>query len=111
MTAAFNLNLLIRVNRELGGDFDLAAFAHRAVWNASAGRIEMHLVSRASHRVRVPAAAIDITLEEGETIWTESSYKYDDAEVARTLARAGFRVRAQWLDDAARFALTLAEVP
>jgi L-histidine N-alpha-methyltransferase len=110
VTAAFNRNLLVRVNRELGGDFDLDAFAHRALWNAEDGRVEMHLVSRRAQRVRVAAAGIDIALGLGESIWTESSYKHDEADVRRTLARAGFMTRALWIDEDARFALTLAGV-
>jgi L-histidine N-alpha-methyltransferase len=111
VTAAFNRNLLVRINRELGADFDLSAFAHRAVWNAGDARVEMHLVSQRTQRVLVPAAGIDITLRAGETIWTESSYKYDEADVRRTLDRAGFHTKAQWIDAESRFALTLAVVP
>jgi uncharacterized SAM-dependent methyltransferase len=111
VTAAFNRNLLVRVNRELEGDFDLAAFAHRVVWNAEDRRVEMHLVSQRAQRVRVSAAGIDIMLREGETIWTESSYKYDEADLRATLGRAGFQAQAQWIDADARFALTLASVP
>ena len=68
VTAAFNRNLLVRVNRELGGDFDVAGFGHRAVWNAEASRVEMHLVSRRRQRVGVAASRLDITLDAGETI-------------------------------------------
>src|SRR5262245_55759004 len=75
VTAAFNRNLLVRVNRELGGDFDINHFAHRTIWNAAESRVEMHLVSLKRQRVRVPASEIDITFEVDETIWTESSYK------------------------------------
>lgn len=107
VTAAFNRNLLVRVNRELGGDFDVRQFAHRAIWNAPASRIEMHLVSLQRQRVRVPAAKVDITLEPGETIWTESSYKYRVEDLAPTLERAGLRVIGQWTEYG--FALTLAE--
>jgi len=107
VTAAFDKNLLARVNRELGGDFDLRQFAHRAVWNAAASRIEMHLVSLRQQRVRVPAAHIDMTLAAGEPIWTESSYKYRLGDLEPVLGRAGFRVRGQWSEDG--FALTLAE--
>lgn len=107
VTAAFNRNLLVRVNRELGGDFDVNHFAHRAVWNALASRIEMHLVSQQRQRVQVRASHIDITFEAGEPIWTESSYKYRLDDLAPTLGRAGFRVIGQWMKDA--FALTLAE--
>ena len=107
VTAAFNLNLLVRVNRELGGDFDVKAFFHRAVWNEPASRIEMHLVSRSRQRVQVAASRIDTTFDEGESIWTESSYKYRIDDLAPMLDRAGFRVTGQWQEDG--FALTLAE--
>jgi dimethylhistidine N-methyltransferase len=107
VTAAFNLNLLVRVNRELGGDFDVTRFSHRAVWNAPASRIEMHLVSRTRQRVQVRLSGIDITFDAGESIWTESSYKYRLDGLAPLLDRAGFRVAGQWQDRG--FALTLAE--
>ena len=107
VTAAFNRNLLVRVNRELSGDFDVSQFGHRAVWNAAASRVEMHLVSRTRQRVRVPAAHIDITFEPGEPIWTESSYKFRSEDLAPMLGQAGFRVIGQWEEDG--FALTLAE--
>jgi dimethylhistidine N-methyltransferase len=107
VTAAFNRNLLVRVNRELGGDFDVRGFAHRAVWNAPASRVEMHLVSRRRQRVRVRASGVDVTLEAGEPIWTESSYKYRAEDLAPMLGRAGFRAAGQWTDNG--FALTMAE--
>src|SRR6185503_10006276 len=107
VTAAFNRNLLVRINRELGGDFDIDAFGHRAVWNRDESRVEMHLVSRRRQRVRVPSAHIDMTMKEGETIWTESSYKYEPDEVAALLARAGFRPIERWLAAEERFLLTL----
>jgi len=107
VTAAFNRNLLVRVNRELGGDFDVKQFLHRAVWNARESRVEMHLVSRLRQRVQVRAAGLDITFEAGESIWTESSYKYRIDDLAPLLDRAGFRVTGQWQEDG--FALTLAE--
>jgi dimethylhistidine N-methyltransferase len=106
VTAAFNLNLLVRVNRELGGDFDVRQFEHRAIWNAAESRVEMHLVSRLRQRVQVRGPGIDITFEAGESIWTESSYKYRTDDLAPLLARAGFRVAGQWQE--AGFALTLA---
>ncbi|HYN10013.1 MAG TPA: L-histidine N(alpha)-methyltransferase [Vicinamibacterales bacterium] len=109
VTAAFNMNLLVRINRELGADFDIGSFRHRAVWNAARSRVEMHLVSLRPQRVRVPAAGVDLTLRAGETIWTESSYKYRAPEVLRTLERCGFRRRVQWVDDDARFAVTLVD--
>ena len=76
VTAAFNRNLLVRINRELGGDFDLSAFAHRAVWNPEHQRIEMHLVSVSDQIVRIPAADSTVSFAADEWIWTESSYKY-----------------------------------
>jgi L-histidine Nalpha-methyltransferase len=107
VTAAFDRNLLVRINRDLGGDFDLDAFGHRAVWNRDESRVEMHLVSRRRQRVRIPAAHIDLTFKDGETIWTESSYKYEPDELAALLERAGFRPVARWLAAEERFLLTL----
>jgi L-histidine Nalpha-methyltransferase len=106
VTAAFNRNLLVRVNRELGGDFDLENFSHRAIWNGAESRVEMHLVSRARQRVRVRAADLDITFEPGETIWTESSYKYRVEDLPEMLGAAGLRLIDRWV--AAGFALSLA---
>jgi L-histidine N-alpha-methyltransferase len=106
VTRAFNKNLLVRANRELGADFDVDGFTHRAVWNAEHSRMEMHLVSVRPQSVRVPAARLSITFEAGETIWTESSYKYRQTDVQPLLARAGFAVLDQWAADG--FALTLA---
>jgi dimethylhistidine N-methyltransferase len=108
VTAAFNRNLLVRINRELGGDFDIDAFGHRAIWNRNESRVEMHLVSRRRQRVRVPAAHVDVTMKEGETIWTESSYKYEPDQLAALLARAGFHPIERWLAAEERFLLTLA---
>lgn len=110
VTAAFNRNLLVRINRELQADFDVGAFAHRAVWNAGASRIEMHLVSRRPQHVRIRAAGWEASLRQDEPIWTESSYKYEAAGVAALVARAGFRAAGQWIDERDRFALTLADV-
>ena len=109
VTAAFNRNLLVRINRELGGDFDLGEFGHQVVWNESESRVEMHLVSRSAQRVRVEAARIAFTMEEGERIWTESSYKYQPDEIVRLLEPAAFRLAMQWVDPEDQFALTLVE--
>jgi dimethylhistidine N-methyltransferase len=109
VTAAFNRNLLVRINRELGADFDLGSFAHRAVWNGDASRIEMHLVSTRHQRVRVPDAQVELVMEEGDTIWTESSYKYRPHQIVAMLANNGFALRRQWIEPAAQFALTLVE--
>ncbi len=107
VTAAFNRNLLVRVNRELGADFDVAAFAHRARWDADASRVEMHLVTATPQRVRIPAAHLELQFEAGEAIWTESSYKYRLEDLPGILGRAGFRLAGQW--HGRGFALTLAE--
>lgn len=110
VTAAFNLNVFARMNRELGATFDLSALKHVAVWNAAASRVEMNVEAVRDQRVTIPASELDITLVAGERIWTESSYKYSVADVAAMLERAGFASRAQWLDGTAGFALTLAAV-
>lgn len=108
VTAAFNRNLLARINRELGGDFDLGAFAHRAVWNARASRMEMHLVAAVDTRVHIDAAGVTTEIARGEAIWTESSHKYEKAGLGALLGRAGFRILHTWIDDTDRFALALA---
>lgn len=110
VTGAFNLNLLVRINRELGADFNPECFAHRAVWNARDARVEMHLVSKRRQTVRIPGAGIKLDLQASETIWTESSYKYQPADIVRIIEAAGFEATAQWEDGRARFALTLCGV-
>jgi L-histidine N-alpha-methyltransferase len=109
VTAAFNRNLLVRINRELGASIDLDGFSHRAVWNAEQGRVEMHLVARTAQALRVPRAHVDERLEEGETIWTESSYKYLPEQIDDLLESCGFNATAQWIDRDNGFALTIAE--
>jgi dimethylhistidine N-methyltransferase len=101
VTAAFNLNLLTRLNRELGADFDRARFRHRAVWNDDASRIEMHLESVAAHVVHV--AGTPVRFAAGETIWTESSYKYDRPRLDRLVAEGGFALTRLWSDADDRF--------
>lgn len=107
VTAAFNLNLLGRINRELGGRFDLAAFRHRALYNREAGRIEMHLESRRAQTVAIRSLGIEIPFEEGETIHTESSYKFDLDQVAALARETGFELRRTWRDSGGRFASNL----
>jgi L-histidine Nalpha-methyltransferase len=107
VTAAFNKNLLVRINRELGGLFELGAFEHRAMWNAEARRVEMHLVSTRDQIVRIRGARCTVSLRENESIWTESSYKYEPQRVLALGVRAGFTPWAQWVEPEARFALTL----
>ena len=109
VTAAFNRNLLVRINRELGADFGVDQFRHQAIWNDRESRVEMHLVARCSQRVRVAKAELDMKIEAGERIWTESSYKYAPAGIGALLGSCGFHVAAQWIDEDDRFALTLAE--
>jgi L-histidine Nalpha-methyltransferase len=103
VTARFNLNLLRRVNRELGADFDLRRFRHYAFYNAGPGRIEMHLVSLARQSVRLGRHRF--AFERGETIHTENSYKYSVAEFRALAAEAGFRTARAWQDARGRFAL------
>jgi L-histidine N-alpha-methyltransferase len=107
VTAAFNKNLLVRINRELGGTFDLRAFSHQAVWNAGHQRIEMHLVSQSDQAVRIAACESTVPFRRDEWIWTESSYKYSPDQIVDMGAHASFATRDQWIDSDARFALTL----
>ena len=102
VTAAFNLNLLARINRELGGTFDLSAFAHRAIYNESEGRIEMHLISRDAQRVLIDG--YKIAFEEGESIHTENSYKYDDTSLHALAEVGGFTIERRWSDSNGYFA-------
>jgi L-histidine N-alpha-methyltransferase len=107
VTAAFNLNLLARINRELGADFDLGSFRHEARWNSVERRIEMHLRSTCQQTVKIPAAGLRIMLDEDETIWTESSHKYKAEEIPDMAARTGFHCDGQWLDREWPFAQNL----
>jgi L-histidine N-alpha-methyltransferase len=107
VTASFNLNLLARINRELGADFDLDSFGHIARYNSCERRIEMHLVSQCRQRVAIPGAGCEVTFFRGETIWTESSYKYRTEEVAHLARHTGFFSQAQWIDSEWAFAETL----
>jgi L-histidine Nalpha-methyltransferase len=107
VTAAFNMNLLARINRELRADFDLSHFKHEARWNATNRRIEMHLRSTRPQEVKIPAAELKVNFKEGETIWTESSHKYQPAEVVAMAQRTGFRCDGQWIDKEWPFAQNL----
>ena len=109
LTAAFNKNLLQRLNTELNATFELNRFAHRAVWNRLASRVEMHLVSLIAQDVQVADSELQFRLEEGETIWTESSYKYEPDGLRGLVEPAGFARRNQWIDERAGFALTMFE--
>ena len=106
VTAAFNRNLLRRINDELGGNFDLDGFTHRATWNAAEQRVEVHLVSVRAQTVTIPTVPIEFDLREGEPIWTESSHKYEPAQVLEEGIAAGFSGGEQWIDQDAKCALT-----
>ena len=108
VTAAFNKNVLARINRELGANFDLDSFEHVARWNERASRIEMHLRSRVSQRVYIEALETVVHFDRGETIHTESSIKYDQQRVEALLERAGFVPEATFVDDGHLFAVHLA---
>jgi len=98
VTAAFNKNLLARINRELDGDFDLGNFEHMVRYDQAERRIEMHLRSKIWQRVTIRKAGFRFYLREGETIWTESSHKYDPEEVVQMGERSGYRCGGQWFD-------------
>lgn len=104
VTAAFNRNLLVRMNRELGADFVLDAFEHRAFYDETLGRIEMHLVSTRAQRVHIAQLSLDVDFAEGETIHTESSYKHDASTLAQLAAQSGFAIYKTWTDAQSRFA-------
>jgi L-histidine Nalpha-methyltransferase len=103
VTAAFNRNLLVRINRELGADFDLEQFAHCAFFNTAEGRIEMHLVSQRDQTVRLGRDAFFFGA--GESIHTENSYKYTPAELRTLAATAGFTIAGAWTDDVTPFSV------
>lgn len=110
VTAAFNLNVLERLNRDLGADFDLSLFQHRALWNPEESRIEMHLESTVPQTVHVPGAGLVVEFRQGETIHTENSYKFTAESVRQLLAAAEFNVVQTWHDERDWFAVTLAAV-
>ncbi len=107
VTAAFNKNVLARINRELSADFDLSGFAHRAKWNRSERRIEMHLEALRDMVISIRRAKLDLSLCRGETIKTEDCYKFERAEVIQMGSMAGFTAQAQWVDPEWPFAQTL----
>jgi dimethylhistidine N-methyltransferase len=107
VTAAFNLNLLARVNRELDADFDLAQFEHEARINSEVRSVEMHLRSKRRQIVTIPSAEVVVEFQEGETIWTESSHKYSSEEIFEAAHQAGFRCDVQWVDQEWPFAENL----
>jgi L-histidine N-alpha-methyltransferase len=107
VTAAFNLNLLARINREFGADFDLRAFRHVALYNSTEGRVEMHIESGRAQVVKVSALDITIHFAASERIHTENSYKYDLAELSALAGETGFARERTWLDAGERFSSNL----
>lgn len=107
ITAAFNLNLLARINRELGADFSLRDFRHVALYDEAEGRVEMHLESTGEQNVRVEALGLDLHFRAGERLHTENSYKYSLDELSALAADTGFAREHTWLDPAGRFSSNL----
>ena len=103
VTARFNLNVLVRINRELGGNFDLSAFAHRAIFNRERHRIEMHLISKKTQTVRMLGTSF--SFRPGESIHTENSYKYSVERFAALARGAGWIVRESWTDENRMFSV------
>lgn len=99
VTAAFDKNVLARMNRDLGASFDLVAFRHEARWHEPERRVEMHLVARRAHEVAIAGLDLSVTFREGESIWTESSYKFEPEDVVKLAKAAGFEAEAQWTDE------------
>jgi len=107
VTAAFNLNLLVRVNRELEADFDPHAFRHHSYYNDEIGRVEIYIESTRAQKVRIGKLDLDINFTEGERIHTENSYKYDRAQIQELANATGFRCAHTWLDSEERFSSNL----
>lgn len=103
VTAQFNRNILARINRELGGEFDASLFRHRARYDEDEGRVAMHLVSGVAQTVPISALDLEVSFEAGEAVHTENSYKYSLAEIQEAAEAAGLRVECQWLDRGRRF--------
>lgn len=106
VTAAFNKNLLLRLNVEMGANFDLDAFEHRALYRPESMCVESHLISLRRQKVRVPAAEVEVELAEGETIWTESSHKYTPGGIVQMGRVAGFDCPEQWIEEDGQFCLS-----
>jgi L-histidine Nalpha-methyltransferase len=111
VTARFSKNVLVRLNRELGADFDVDRFRHLVRWNPAASRIEIYLQSQQPQRVRLPALGVEVRLRARERIHTESSYKLSAERLARLFASAGLRLERSWTDPGRRFGVHLLRVP
>ena len=108
VTAAFNRNVLVRLNRELDADFEPEKFAHYAAWNPEKSRMEMHLVSESKQTVWLPGIDLRVNFKAGEGIHTENSYKYRPGDAEALLTKAGFKPEATWTDECGWFAVCLA---
>jgi dimethylhistidine N-methyltransferase len=107
VTAAFNLNVLARINRELGGNFDLRAFQHRAFYNEEIGRVEIYIESTREQTVTIAKLDTQVKFAEGEQIHTENSYKYDLSDIAKLAGETGFTRARSWLDQKEQFSSNL----
>lgn len=107
VTSAFNLNVLARINRELGGNFDLRAFQHRAFYNEQVGRVEIYIESMREQKVSIGELGMEVSFAEGEQIHTENSYKYDLSDIAKLATDTGFTRARSWLDDGQQFSSNL----
>jgi dimethylhistidine N-methyltransferase len=107
VTAAFNLNMLARINRELSGNFDLRSFCHRAAYNEAESRIEMHLESNRDQIISIDGLDLEVSFARGETIHTESAYKFSPEDVSRLAQSSGFTLERSWLDARGQFACNL----
>lgn len=107
VTSAFNLNVMARINRELGGTFDLRAFRHRAFYSEAMGRIEIYIESLMKQRVRIAKLDLEVDFDAGELIHTENSYKYDMAGIRELAAATDFKLSRTWLDSQERFSSNL----
>src|SRR4030095_4701349 len=107
VTSAFNLNVLARINRELGGNFDLRKFKHHAFYNDADGRIEIYIQSLVEQRVRINNLDLEVDFSAGELIHTENSYKYDQAGIEELATKSGFERSRTWLDSEERFSSNL----
>lgn len=108
VSSAFNLNVLLRINRELDANFDIRAFRHRAIWNPGCSRMEMFAVATRAQRIHIRTVGLRFDLPAGEPIWTETSYKYTPEGLNERLRQADFEPAAQWIDHQDAFALSLA---
>ena len=107
VTAAFNLNVLARINRELGGNFDLRAFKHHAFYNEAKGRVEIYIKSLCSQKVKIEKLHLEVEFGAGELIHTENSYKYDLSNISQLATMTGFACTRSWLDSEERFSSNL----